>query len=317
MERSVSRVRVVDSHTEGEPTRVVVEGAPVLRAKTPVEAVAELREEHDAFRSGVVLEPRGSEVVVGALLMEPTTPDAVAGVVFFNNVGYLGMCGHGTIGLVATLAYLGRIGPGVHGIETPVGTVHAELHEDGRVSVANVSSYRLQKAVPVEVPGYGVVHGDIAYGGNWFFLVEDHGLDLSLANLAKVNAFSLALRAQLEAQGITGADGAEIDHIELVGPPTRSDADRRNFVLCPGAAYDRSPCGTGTSAKLACLAADGKLAEGEIWGQESIIGSLFQGRYTRGEDGAIHPVVTGRAYVTADAILLFDSEDPFVAGIGA
>jgi 4-hydroxyproline epimerase len=296
---------------------VVVEGAPKLTAKTPAGVVAELRDQHDHFRSGVCLEPRGSEVVVGALLIEPTEKENVAGVVFFNNVGYLGMCGHGTIGLVATLAYLGRIAPGVHGIETPVGTVHAELHEDGRVSVANVPSYRYKKGVPVEVRGHGLVHGDIAYGGNWFFLVEDHGLDLNLADAANLTRFSQSIRDELEAQGITGENGAEIDHIELVGPATRADGNRRNFVLCPGGAYDRSPCGTGTSAKLACLAADGKLAEGETWGQESIIGSLFQGRYAKGEGERILPTISGRAFVTADATLLFDPNDPFVAGIGA
>lgn len=315
METTVRRVRVIDSHTEGEPTRVVVEGGPVLSSRAPGEVVAELRDEWDEFRSGVVLEPRGSDVVVGALLLEPTQPENVAGVVFFNNVGYLGMCGHGTIGLVATLGYLGRIQPGVHGIETPVGTVHAELHEDGRVSVANVPSYRYKKAVPVEIPGHGLIHGDIAYGGNWFFLVEDHGVDLTLANAGFLTSYSQAIRDQLEAQGITGEDGAEIDHIELVGPATRADGNRRNFVLCPGGAYDRSPCGTGTSAKLACLAADGKLAEGETWGQESIIGSLFQGRFARGEGETILPTISGRAFVTADATLLFDPNDPFAAGI--
>lgn len=315
METTVRRVRVIDSHTEGEPTRVVVEGAPALDGKTPLDVVAELREKHDDFRSGVVLEPRGSDVVVGALLLEPTKAENVAGVVFFNNVGYLGMCGHGTIGLVATLAYLGRIAPGMHGIETPVGTVHAELHEDGRVSVANVPSYRYKKGVPVALPDGQTIHGDIAYGGNWFFLVEDHGLDLTLADAANLTRYSQAIRDQLEKQGITGENGAEIDHIELVGPATREDGNRRNFVLCPGGAYDRSPCGTGTSAKLACLAADGKLAEGETWGQESIIGSLFQGRYAKGEGDTILPTISGRAYVTADATLLFDPNDPFAAGI--
>lgn len=279
------------------------------------ERLARLRQDHDTFRSAVVNEPRGSDVLVGALLTEPVDPGAAAGVIFFNNVGYLGMCGHGTIGVIATLAHLGRIDAGRHRIETPAGDVTAELHQGGRVSVENVPSYRYRKDVRVQVAGgERFVTGDVAYGGNWFFLVHDHGQDVAFANVEALTDFAWRVRQGLEDAGIRGEDGAEIDHVELF-VPAEGDANARSFVLCPGKAYDRSPCGTGTSAMLACLAADGKLEPGRTWVQESVIGSRFEARYATGRDGRIRPVVTGRAYVTAEGTLLLDASDPFRWGI--
>ncbi|MFH7042314.1 proline racemase family protein [Paucibacter sp. JuS9] len=279
------------------------------------ERLARFRGEHDHWRRALVNEPRGSEVIVGALLTEPAEPGSTAGVIFFNNVGYLGMCGHGSIGLIATLAHLGRIRPGQHRIDTPVGTITATLHEDGSVSIANVPAYRYASDVAVEVQGRRV-HGDIAYGGNWFFLCADHGMTLELANVEALTEFSWALREQLQARGITGADGAEIDHIELTGPALDAANSGRNFVLCPGKAYDRSPCGTGTSAKLACLAADGKLQPAELWRQESVIGSVFEASWQAGvAKGQVLPLIRGRAHVQLDATLLFDPNDPFAWGI--
>ncbi len=257
----MKRIQVLDSHTGGEPTRLVLDGFPDLGKGSMAERRALLAREHDSWRAATVLEPRGSDVLVGALLCEPVDPSACAGVIFFNNTGYLGMCGHGTIGLVVSLAHLGRIGPGTHKIETPVGTVEATLHDDRSVSVRNVPSYRYRKHVPVQVPGHGLVHGDIAWGGNWFFLIADHGLRVAGDNLDELTAYTVAVQKALEDQGIRGEDGGLIDHIELFADDP--DADSRNYVLCPGKAYDRSPCGTGTSAKLACLAADGKLAAGD------------------------------------------------------
>ena len=312
----MQKVTIIDSHTGGEPTRVVTAGAPEL-AGSLAERLRTFRRDHDAFRSAVVNEPRGSDVIVGALLCEPVDPGCAAGVIFFNNVGYLGMCGHGTMGLVKTLAYLGRIGPGRHRIETPVGVVGADLHDDGRVSVHNVPAYRHRKAVTVEVAGHGPVTGDVAWGGNWFFLVGDHGLEISVDTLEPLTEFAWALRRALEQAGITGKDGAEIDHIELFAASATADA--KNFVLCPGGAYDRSPCGTGTSAKLACLHADGKLQPGEVWRQESVIGSVFEGHYSVDYSvdaaGRTLPVITGAAYVTAEATLILDKDDPFCWGI--
>ncbi|MFP5233522.1 MAG: proline racemase family protein [Acidobacteriota bacterium] len=305
----------VDSHTAGEPTRVILSGGPNLGSGPLSERLRRLARDHDAFRSAVIHEPRGSDVLVGALLLEPHDPACAAGVIYFNNTGYLGMCGHGTIGLVATLAYLGRLGTGQHRIETPVGTVRATLHKNAEISIENVPSYRFRKGVRVPVPGIGTVCGDVAWGGNWFFLAEGAPVDLTPANSDKLTEYAWAIRRALQQQRITGAEGAEIDHIEISASSV--DADSRNFVLCPGKAYDRSPCGTGTSAKLACLAADGKLAPGEIWRQEGILGTAFTGCYRLqdGSGGRIVPSITGRAYVTAKGYLLLEPEDPFRDGI--
>ncbi len=315
MSSGVQRVQVIDSHTGGEPTRTVINGAPDLGAGTMAERLAVFRSRHDKFRSAVVNEPRGSDVVVGALLCEPVDPECIGGAIFFNNVGYLGMCGHGTIGLVATLHYMGRIGIGLHRIETPAGTVEALLHEDRSVTVNNVPSYRTASRVQVEVEGHGPLYGDVAWGGNWFFLVSDHGRELVLANVEQLTDFTWRIRRALERNGITGDNGAEIDHIELFGPPDRTDADSKNFVLCPGGAYDRSACGTGTSAKLACLVSDGELRAGQTWRQESIVGSLFEGTVLSVTGEKVLPGIRGAAYVNSEATLILDPADPFRMGI--
>ena len=310
------RVRVIDSHTGGEPTRLVVSGGPDLGTGSLAGRLERFRNKHDDFRSAVVNEPRGSDVIVGALLCDPLDSASAAGVIFFNNVGYLGMCGHGTIGLVATLAYMKRIGPGAHKIETPVGTVTAILHASGEVTVNNVASYRSAADVSVDVPGYGKVRGDVAWGGNWFFLLHNHAMELTLRNVDELTAFTWAIRQALRDNGIAGADGEEIDHIELYGPSQLPGVDSRNFVLCPGKAYDRSPCGTGTSAKLACLYADGKIREGQTWKQESIVGSVFEGS-VKVQDGKVHPSIKGAAFVNAEAELVLDPRDPLCMGIRA
>jgi 4-hydroxyproline epimerase len=308
------RVKVIDSHSGGEPTRLVVSGGPDLGSGTLAQRLERFRQQHDAFRSAVVNEPRGSDVMVGALLCAPVDPSCAAGVIFFNNVGYLGMCGHGTIGLVATLAYTKRIAPGEHRIETPVGVVSAILHESGEITVNNVASYRSAANVKVKVPGYGEVDGDVAWGGNWFFLVRNHDLQLSLKNIDELTTFTWSIRTALRENGITGDEGKEIDHVELFAPSRIPGVDSRNFVLCPGKAYDRSPCGTGTSAKLACLYADGKIKEGQTWRQESIVGSVFEGT-VRVREGKIYPSIRGAAFVNAEAELLLNPEDPFSMGI--
>ena len=286
----MKRISIIDSHTGGEPTRVVLSGVAA--------------DELETYRRAIICEPRGHEVIVGALLVEPKDASCAAGVIFFNNVGLLGMCGHGMIGLIATLKHLGRISAGEHRVETPVGVVTAVLDETGRVSIRNVPSYRQAKCVKA-----GGVTGDVAWGGNWFFLVVDHGLDLTLKNVPQLTQASLAMREAVRAAG-----HPEVDHVELFGPPHDAANHSRNFVLCPGGEYDRSPCGTGTSAKLAGLAADGKLAPGEFWRQESILGSVFEGSYENGESGII-PTITGEAFITAESTLLLDPADPFQFGI--
>jgi 4-hydroxyproline epimerase len=309
-----SRISVIDTHTGGEPTRVVISGGPELGSGTMAERLAVFRDRFDTFRSAVVNEPRGSDVMVGAILLPPADPDCAAEVIFFNNVGYLGMCGHGTIGVAVALAHLGRIGPGSHRLGTPVGTVTITLEGRNTVAIDNVESYRLAKNVKVTVPGLKTYLGDVAWGGNWFFLVQEHGEELSVANVERLTEVTWRIRLALREQGITGAAGSEIDHIELFGPPSVPGADSKSFVLCPGKAYDRSPCGTGTSAKLACLSADGKLREGEVWRQESIIGSVFEGS-VRIVEGRLKPRIRGTAYVNAESTLLIDPADPFAMGI--
>ncbi|OQP82660.1 hydroxyproline-2-epimerase [Xanthomonas phaseoli pv. syngonii LMG 9055] len=309
-------IDVIDSHTAGEPTRVVLSGFPDLGDGDLAQCRERFRSEFDHWRSAIACEPRGSDTMVGALLLPARDSGACTGVIFFNNVGYLGMCGHGTIGVVRTLAALGRIGPGQHRIETPVGTVGVALAEDGTVSVDNVESYRFASGVEVEVPRHGRVRGDVAWGGNWFFITEHAPCALDLAHQRELTAYTEAIRLALEAAGITGEAGGEIDHIEVNGAAPDGSGVARNFVLCPGLAYDRSPCGTGTSAKLACLAADGKLAEAERWVQQGILGSAFEGNYRLSGRG-IAPRISGRAYITARAQLVIDPADPFAWGIVA
>ncbi len=312
------RIPFLDSHTGGEPTRLIETHHFDLGSGSAAEQLAILKRDHDSFRLMALNEPRGSDVLVGALLVSPADPTCQIGVIFFNNYGYLGMCGHGTIGVITSLSYLGRIQPGTVRVETPVGVVEAMLHEPGeeagypnRVSVRNVPAYRYLANVPVRVGGK-IIHGDVAWGGNWFFLVHDHGLELGMDNLDELTEFSWRVREELTANGIAGRNGGEIDHIELFAPSP--EADSRSFVLCPGKAYDRSPCGTGTSAKLACLYADGKLESGQVWRQQSVVGSIFEGSVDI--DGLeIIPTITGDAWVMAEGMLLVDQRDPFKEGI--
>jgi len=308
-------VRLIDSHTGGEPTRVIIEGGPDLGGGSLDSRRQVFAEKFDHIRTAVILEPRGFDAMVGALLCEPTDASCVTGAIFFNNVGYLGMCGHGAIGIAVTLAYLGRIDLGRHKIETPVGIVQVELVGPNEVRVENVASYCHRREVTVAVDGLGQITGSIAWGGNWFFLVDKTPVELKHANIPRLTATALQIQQALIDNGITGADGAMIDHIELFGPAHSPTANSRNFVLCPGGAYDRSPCGTGTSAKVACLAARDELQPGEEWVQESIIGSQFTMHYRLDDDGQIIPTITGRAFVSAETMLVQQPDDPFADGI--
>jgi 4-hydroxyproline epimerase len=327
----MKRIPFLDSHTGGEPTRLIETPPFDLGIGSVADKLSKLKKDHDDFRTTVLNEPRGSDVLVGALLVEPADPTCQFGVIYFNNVGYLGMCGHGTIGLIASLAYLGKVKPGVIRVETPVGVVEATLHRGSsseayrdpthypnRVSVQNIPAYRHLTHVPVIVDGK-TIHGDVAWGGNWFFLCHDHGMDVSMQNLEALTNFSWRVRERLTANNITGANGAEIDHVELFAPAstslsTKPEADSKSFVLCPGKAYDRSPCGTGTSAKLACLYGDGKLQVGQIWKQQSVVGSIFEGSVQL-EGNKIIPTITGEAWVMAEGVILVDERDPFGKGI--
>ena len=316
MTASGGSLRVVDSHTAGEPTRVVVDGGPDLGSVPLAVQRDRLREHVDDLRRAVILEPRGSDALVGALLCRTPNEACAAGVIFFNNVGYLGMCGHGAIGVAVTLAHLGRVELGALRLDTPVGTVAVDLTGANEATVENVESYCWQRDVAVEVDGLGTVRGDVAWGGNWFYLVDQAPTPLDLEHEAALTDAARRIKAAVASQGIRGADGSEVDHIELFGPARAEHANSRNFVLCPGDAYDRSPCGTGTSAKLACLAARGTLAPGEPWVQESVIGSHFTARYRPAPNGRIVPSISGQAFVCAEATLIRDAADPFRDGIG-
>ena len=334
------KIPFLDSHTGGEPTRLITLLPFDLGTGSVADKLSTLKADHDDFRTTVLNEPRGSDVLVGAYLVPPADPTCQFGVIYFNNVGYLGMCGHGTIGLIASLAYLGKVQPGVIRVETPVGVVEATLHPmslrrgrqpdeaisdmaggllpegrndiyPNRVSVQNIPAYRHLTHVPVTVDGK-TVHGDVAWGGNWFFLCHDHGLEVNMQNLEALTDFSWRVREQFTANGITGANGAEVDHVELFA--STPEADSKSFVLCPGKAYDRSPCGTGTSAKLACLYDDGKLKVGQTWKQQSVVGSIFEGSIQLDGDKII-PTITGEAWVMAEGTILVDERDPFANGI--
>lgn len=325
MTTTLFNFHIIDSHTGGEPTRMVYDGFPNLAGDTIQDKRQYFQQHFDHLRQSIILEPRGNDVLVGALLLPPTHPKATAGVIFFNNTGYLGMCGHGTIGVIASLAYQEKITAGVHWLETPVGLVKATLNQDGSCSVQNVPSYRYKKRVAVSVPEMGTVCGDIAWGGNWFFLVSEHGQRIEADNVDTLTQVCLQIKRALVADHITGDNGCEIDHIELFADSADPNIDSKNFVLCPGKAYDRSPCGTGTSAKLACLAADGKLAPNELWQQQGVVGSVFTGSYqTIGADHpdrdtypkhTIIPTICGHAYVCAKTTLVVQKDDPFKWGI--
>lgn len=310
-------IRVIDSHTEGEPTRVVIDGWPQPEGNTMAERRDDVRAHADHIRRAVVCEPRGHDAIVGALLTPPISPGAAAGVIFFNNGTYLGMCGHGLIGVIRTLEYLGRIQPGPVRFDTPVGIVSAELATDGSVTIQNVPSYCYARQVAVDVPGIGRAVGDVAWGGNWFFITHDTSIPVTAANVVELTRLTQDIQDALNAASITGADGEPIDHIEISAPPSRADADCKNFVLCSGGEYDRSPCGTGTSAKMAVLYAKGDLTLDTRWRQESITGSLFTGWLTANDQNELIPHIRGTAYITGEATLRFDSADPFRAGIPA
>lgn len=301
----LARIKVIDSHTGGMPTRVVAGGFPEPQGRTVAARRDDLRRRFGRLTRAVVAPPRGHEALVGALLVSPDSPDAHTGVVFFDQSGVIGMCGHGAIGLAHTLRAQERIGDGRHRLDTPVGPVAIEVLADGRVAVANVPSRRVAADVTLAVDGVGAVTADIAYGGNTFLLVKRPVLDLAQPPEALI-AHTRAILAAAHRAGHT-----DVDHIELLGPPTVAGAHARNFVLCPSGTYDRSPCGTGTSAKVACLAADGELAPGQAWTQESITGSVFTVSYEWIDrpGGWIAPRVVGGATLTAEGDLLFPQGD--------
>lgn len=308
-------MHVIDSHTGGEPTRVILDGGPDLGTGPLAQRAKLLAEQHRPFYRSIMLEPRGHTAMVGALLVEPVDPQCVTGVVYFDCEAVLGMCGHGTIGLAVTLAHLGRIGIGTHKIETPVGVIDVALSDPNTATVTNVESRRTHSAVQVNVDGLGTVTGDVAYGGNWFFIVDPSPIAIEMDNIRALSDAALAIRTATQAQGIGGDGGDPIDHVIFQEASPKSSVHSRNFVFCPDGNYDRSPCGTGSSARLACLAADGLLKPDQEIIQESVIGSSYRMSYQPGDGGAVIPKITGQAHVMAESTLLFHDNDPYKNGI--
>lgn len=307
--------KVIDSHTGGEPTRVIIDGGPDLGSGPISERARLLETKHDKFCRSVLCEPRGYDAMVGALIVTPVEKNCLTGVIFFNTSQNLGMCGHATVGLLVTLYYLGKISVGNYKIETPVGIISAQLHDPNTVSVINVESYRYKKGVSIQVEQYGEITGDIAWGGNWFFLVNNSPISVQFENIDKLLNFTSSIKSALKQQHITAPDSSEIDHIELFGESLNEKAHSKNFVLCSSGDYDRSPCGTGCSAKLACLAEERLWPENKKWIQEGIIGSLYSTHYSWSTGGNIIPTITGKAFVTSEATLQFNPLDPYKHGI--
>jgi 4-hydroxyproline epimerase len=312
MGTSLRMMRVIDSHTAAQPTRVIVDGAPDLGTGSLAERRDRFRSHFDRFRTAVVGEPRGSDTLVGAILCKASDPSCAEGVILFDSAGYLDMSVHGMMGLAVTLDYIGRMGIGEERIETPAGAVTIGLHQNGDVTVRNVPSYRFQKDVSVTVDGTTFV-GDVAWGGSWTFLVSDFREELSVVRADRLTEVARSIRRALARNRITGSGDEEITDIALFGPAQRRDANSRNFVLRSGKTYRRSPSGTATSAKLACLHEDGKLAEGQTWRQESIIGTVFEGT-VKVIDGKTYPTIRSQAHLIAESVLIVDERDPYCWG---
>ena len=313
------RLRVIDSHTIGEPTRVVIDESLVAGLDLGMGSVRErrdrFRDRYDHVRSALVGDPRGTNAMVGVILVPPADPSCRFGAFYVNRVGYLDMCGHATIGLAVTLGSQGIIEPGSFRLETPAGVVGVMWHGGGAASFECVPPRRIAKSLALACDDGSRVTGDVATSGLWFFICRDHGLAVEPAAIPALTERAWSIRRALEARGITGDGGEVIDHVVLLGPPREPGNDGRAFVLCPDGAFDRSPCGTGTSALVGCLLDDGMLAEGRTWRQESVLGGVYEARIRR-EQGVAVPTVRGRAWLTAETTLHFAADDPYRIGLG-
>ncbi|MGI9177053.1 MAG: proline racemase family protein, partial [Pirellulales bacterium] len=307
-----------DSHTIGEPTRVVVDetfAAALALGDGSVRRRRDLfRERYDHVRRALVGDPRGAVAMVGVVLVPPHDPACRLGAFYFNRVGYLDMCGHATIGLAVTLGSLGRIEPGSFRLETPAGSVGVTWHGGIDASFECVPPRRIHRGLAVDCGSGQTVTGDVATSGLWFYLCRDHGIAVTPAEIPRLTDLAWTIRRGLEARGITGDGGEIIDHIVLLGPPSTSGNDGKAFVLCPDGAFDRSPCGTGTSALVGCLHEDGLLAEGRTWRQESVLGGIYEARVRR-EGEILVPTVRGQAWITAESELRFAIDDPYRTGL--
>jgi 4-hydroxyproline epimerase len=321
----------IDGHTCGNPVRVVAGGGPALQGSTMLERRAHFLAEFDWIRTGLMFEPRGHDIMSGSILYPPTREDCDVAILFIETSGCLPMCGHGTIGTVSTMIEHGLVTPKTPGtlrLDTPAGLVIANYRQEGayveEVRLTNVPAYLHAEGLTAEVPGLGEVVVDVAYGGNFYAIVDPQA---AIADMAEVSAgdllrYSPVLRRALnEKYEFRHPEKPEINglsHILWTGKPTRDGATARNAVFYGDKAIDRSPCGTGTSARMAQWAAQGRLKTGDEFVHESIIGSLFKGRVeaatTVGSKQAIVPSIAGWARVTGLNTIFINDRDPFAHG---
>jgi 4-hydroxyproline epimerase len=322
----------IDGHTCGNPVRVVAGGSiPTLQGATMFERRQHFIAEYDWIRTGLMYEPRGHAMMSGSILYPPTRADCDVGVLFIETTGCLPMCGHGTIGTVTIALEHGLIQPKTPGLlrlETPAGLVEARYERNGpyveSVRITNIPSFLYGTGYEVDVDGLGTLVVDVAYGGNFYAIVEPQPIfnDIADVGVSDLLAWSPRLRTAFNARyNIAHPENPVIDkltHVLWTGKPRAEGATARNAVFYGSAALDRSPCGTGTSARMAQLAAKGQLAEGEVFVHESIIGSLFTGHIERrakvGDRDAIIPSIEGWARVTGLNTIFIDDRDPFAHG---
>ena len=321
----------VDGHTCGNPVRLVAGGGPRLDGSTMMERRAHFLAEYDWIRKGLMFEPRGHDMMSGSILYPPTRADCDIGILFIETSGCLPMCGHGTIGTVTMALEHGLMTPRTPGLlrlDTPAGLVVAEYRQDGQfveeVRITNVPSFLYAEALEVECPDVGPLRVDVAYGGNFYAIVDpqENFRDIADHSAGDLIAWSPVLRERLnEAYSFAHPENPAIDrltHILWTGAPTVEGADARNAVFYGDKAIDRSPCGTGTSARMAQLHAKGRLKTGDGFVHESIIGSLFKGRVeqevTVGGRAAIVPSIGGWARMTGLNTIFIDDRDPFAHG---
>ena len=321
----------IDAHTCGNPVRVVTGGGPFLDGKNMSERQQHFMAEYDWIRTGLMFEPRGHDMMSGSILYPPTREDTDIGFLFIETSGCLPMCGHGTIGTVTVIIEHGLVKPRVPGklrIETPAGIVEAHYTMEGThvsaVRIVNIASYLHSTGLEVECPDLGLLRVDVAYGGNFYAIVDpqENYKDMEDLSAGDILRLSPILRRRLnEKYQFVHPENPTIkglSHIEWTGRPKNPEAHARNAVFYGERAIDRSPCGTGTSARMAQWAAKGKLKVGDVFVHESIIGSLFRGKVEAatkvGTKDAIIPSIEGWARVTGFNTIFLDDRDPFVKG---
>lgn len=325
------QIKVIDSHTMGEPTRIIYDGFPKLKGNTMMEKKNDLMEHYDFLRTALMLEPRGHRDMFGALLTEPVHEEAHFGVIFLESNGCLNMCGHGSIGAAAMIVETGMVEvkePYTEVVlDAPSGIIRTKVHVvEGKaveVSILNVPAFLYQQNQEIDVPGWGKIPFDISFGGSFFALVDTEkiGLSLEIENVNRITELGMALLDRMKEEVEVKhpyLDITTVDLVEFYGPSKNTEANMKNCVIFGNAQVDRSPCGTGTSAKIATLYTKGELKIGQEFVYESITGSLFRGEVTKevevGGYKAVIPQITGSAYITGINQYIIDEKDPLAYG---